>query len=98
MKTPIYKQILIKNSQINTVLIALDKANLIIASARLGFVMCGYLDIAVAEKMGDAACIVSGVSTIEQLLEKPVVKLTSKAKQLGVCLGQTGEQALEKMV
>lgn len=98
MKTPIYKQILIKNSPINTVLIPLDKANLIIVYATRGFIMCGYLDIAVAEKMNDAACIVSGVSSVEQLLEKPVVKLTSKAEQLGICLGETGQQALEKML
>jgi uncharacterized protein YunC (DUF1805 family) len=98
MQTPIYKQILIKNSEINTVLIPLGKANLIIAYARQGFIMCGYLDITVAEKIGDVACVVSGVSTIEQLLEKPVVKLTKQAAELGICLGQTARQALEKMI
>ncbi|MBU1045124.1 MAG: DUF1805 domain-containing protein [Candidatus Omnitrophica bacterium] len=98
MKTPIYKQISMKNSLVNTVLIPTAKANLIIVSAAQGFLMCGYLNIDVAEKLGDAACIVSGVSTVEQLLAKPVVKLTKQAEQLGICLGDTGQQALEKML
>jgi len=97
MKTSIYDQILIKNFPINTVLIPTAQANLIIASARCGFIMCGYLNIAIAEKLGDAACIVSGVSTIEELLAKPVVKLTKQAEEIGICLGDTGQQALEKM-
>lgn len=98
METPIYKDILINNSSINTVLIKMPHANLIIASAARGFIMCGYLDIAIAEKIGDSACVVSGVTTVEELLARSVVKLTAQAKQLGVCLGDSGRQALEKML
>ncbi len=98
MKTPIYEQILVKDSPINTVLIPTAQSNLIIASASRGFIMCGYLNIDIAEKLGDAACIVSGVSTVDQLMAKPVVKLTRQAQELGICLGDTGHEALEKML
>ncbi len=98
MRTVICEQILIKDSPINTVLLSTAQSNLIIASASRGFIMCGYLNIDIAEKLGDAACIVSGVSTVEQLMVKPVVKITKQAQELGICLGDTGHEALEKML
>ncbi len=75
----------------------LGKAPLIIAKTDKGYVMCGYLNIEVAEKLGDAAAIVSGVSSVEELLEKPVKAVTTKARSLGVEPGMTGREALEKM-
>ncbi len=63
-----------------------------------GYVMCGYLDINTAEKLNDVACVVSGVKTVEELLSKPVVKLTSQAQKLGICLGAFGKDALTKML
>ncbi len=75
----------------------LGKAPLIIAKTDKGYIMCGYLNIEVAEKLGDAAAIVSGVSSVEELLEKPVKAVTTKARSLGVKPGMTGREALEKM-
>ena len=75
----------------------LGKAPLIIAKTDKGYVMCGYLNIEVAEKLGDVAAIVSGVSSVEELLEKPVKAVTTKARSLGVEPGMTGREALEKM-
>ncbi len=75
----------------------LGKAPLIIAKTDKGYVMCGYLNIEVAEKLGDAAAIVSGVSSVEELLEKPVKAVTTRARSLGVEPGMTGREALEKM-
>ena len=97
MNQPEYKKINKDGIEINTVLIQMPKANLIIAASGCGFVMCGYLDISIAEKMGDIACVVSGVSTVDQMLEKPVVKLTEAAKTLGIELGMSGLDALKKM-
>ncbi len=75
----------------------LGRAPLIIAKADEGYVMCGYLNIDTAEKLGDAAAIVSGVKSVEELLEKPVKAVTTKARSLGVEPGMTGREALEKM-
>ncbi len=76
----------------------LGKAPLILVKADKGYVMCGYLNINVAEKLGDAAAVVSGVNSIEELLEKPVKEVTSKARELGIKPGMTGMEALQKMV
>lgn len=88
----------IGNDVIETLVVKLNNANLIIATAPKGFLMCGYLDIAMAEKIKDAACIVTGVKTVEELLNKPVVKLTPEAQKLGITLGMSGRDALEKMI
>ncbi len=76
----------------------LGNAPLIIVKGDKGYVMCGYLNVEVAEKLGDAAAIVSGVSSVEELLEKPVKAVTSKAKEYGVKEGMKGLEALEKLV
>jgi len=78
--------------------IPLNNAVLVIAIGKKGFVMCGYLNIEAAEKMGDAACVVKGVKNVDELLAGEVVALTSHAKKLGIELGRTGKKALEKLV
>jgi uncharacterized protein YunC (DUF1805 family) len=77
------------------VLVRLGKAPLILISAKKGFVMCGYLNMETAGKLGDAACMVRGVSTFEEVLSARVVTATAKAKELGVKEGMCGEEALE---
>lgn len=88
----------INNTAIQTFFIKLPQANLILAVAPKGIVMCGYLDITVAQKLNEVACVVSGVKTVKELLEKPVVKLTSEAEKLGVRIGRSGEDALRRML
>lgn len=98
MSIPVQKSVLINTVEVHTILVPLAQANLVIAVAPKDLVMCGYLDISVAQKIGDAACVVTGVESVEELLEKPVVKLTQQAKALGISLGVSGRQALEKML
>jgi uncharacterized protein YunC (DUF1805 family) len=77
--------------------LSLQNANLLIVVAKKGYVMCGYLNIETAEKLGDAACIVTGVSTFEEVLDAKVKEYTTKAAELGVTTGMTGRQAIEKL-
>jgi uncharacterized protein YunC (DUF1805 family) len=74
--------------------VSVGKAPLIVISAKKGFVMCGYLNIETAEKLGDAACMVRGVSTFEDVLSAKVAAASSKAKELGVKEGMSGKEAL----
>ncbi|MFH1458866.1 MAG: DUF1805 domain-containing protein [Candidatus Omnitrophota bacterium] len=84
--------------KLETLVVKFKQANLVLVNAPKGFIMCGYLNIEAAQKMGDAACIITGVSTVEELLAKPVVNLTTKAEDLGITRGITGEEALKKML
>lgn len=71
---------------------------LLLIVAERGFVMCGFLNVDAAERLGVAAAMVSGVRTFEDVLEAPVRACTSKARELGVREGMKGREALELMI
>ena len=73
----------------------MQHASLIVVKAERGFVMCGYLDISTAEKLGDVAVRVSGVNTFEDVLTAEVKSITPQAKELGITLGMRAKDALE---
>jgi uncharacterized protein YunC (DUF1805 family) len=78
--------------------IPLPKAPLVLAHGKNGFVMCGYLNVATAEKLGVAAAMVRGVSTVDDLLAAKIVELTTAAKEKGIEIGMTGRDALAKLL
>jgi uncharacterized protein YunC (DUF1805 family) len=78
--------------------IPLGNAPLLVIKAERGYLMCGYLDIAAAEKLGDAAAVVRGVRTFEDMLSAGVEEVTSAAEALGVERGMRGREALERML
>ena len=71
---------------------------LLLIVAERGFVMCGFLNVEAAERLGVAAAMVSGVRTFEDVLEAPVRACTSRARELGVEEGMKGRKALELMM
>lgn len=75
----------------------MQNAPLLVIKADKGFVMCGYLDMATAERLGDIAVRVSGVNSFEDVLNAEVAAATKAAKDLGVKEGMSGRQALELM-
>jgi len=75
-------------------IIPTENAKIVILSAPRGFIMCGYLNIDVAERLGDAAAIVTGIETENEALSAKIVAATSAAKALGIEVGMSGEEAL----
>lgn len=71
---------------------------LLILVGQKGFVMCGFLNIEAAERVGVAAAMVSGVKTFDDVLKAEVKASTSKAKDLGVKAGMKGEDTLKLML
>lgn len=74
-----------------------EKTNILLVKATGGFVGCGYFDVAVANRVGDAVAIVTGVKTIDELLAAPVVRLSDKAREAGVAEGMSGRDALMRL-
>ena len=74
-----------------------DSPPLLLIVTERGFVMCGFLNIEAAEKLGVAAAMVSGVKTFEDVLDAQVKAMTSKAKGFGVEVGMKGTEALKHM-
>lgn len=76
----------------------MEHAPLLVIRANKGFVMCGYLNIEVANKLGDAAVRVTGVKTFDDVLNAKAVDVSEAAKKLGITIGMPAREALEKMV
>jgi len=72
-----------------------DSPPLLLVIAEKGFVMCGFLNVDVAEKLGVAAAVVSGVKSFEDVVNAQVKAVTSEAKNLGVEEGMKGADALK---
>lgn len=68
--------------------------SILVIAAENGFLACGYINIDVANRVGDICAIVTGVKTHEDMLEAHVVKMSEKAAELGVKKGMIGTEAL----
>jgi len=71
---------------------------LLLIKGSRGFIMCGYLNISVADRLGLAAARVVGVRTVEDMLEKNIVEVTAKARELGIKEGMKVREALKFIV
>ena len=87
----------IGGKKVKGIVIDMPNAPLVLAKTGKGYVMCGYLNMETAEKLGDIAAIVRGVNSVDDLLEAKIVVVSSKARELGVKEGMTGIEALERM-
>jgi len=74
-----------------------DSPPLLLLIAEKGFVMCGFLNVEAAERLGVAAAMVSGVKTFDDVLNAQVKAITSKAKSFGAEVGIKGSEALKHM-
>ncbi len=92
----IEKEIKIKNSIFKGIELDLcDSSKLLVITGKKGYIMCGYLNINTAQKRDDVACIVTGVKTIEDILNSKIVALTAKAQSLGISMNMEVRKALE---
>jgi uncharacterized protein YunC (DUF1805 family) len=74
-----------------------DSPPLLLLIAEKGFVMCGFLNMEAAERLGVTAAMVSAVKTFEDMLNAQVKAMTSKAKGIGVEVGMKSTEALKHM-
>ncbi|HUS78247.1 MAG TPA: DUF1805 domain-containing protein [Patescibacteria group bacterium] len=70
-------------------------APLLLVEGNKGFVMCGYLNIDAAEKVGATAAVVSGVSSFDDVLNAEIRTATTKAKALGLEPGKTVKDVIK---
>ena len=76
----------------------LGKAQLIVAAVTKGYVMCGYLNVETANKLGDCAARVSGVTTLDDLLDAKINAVSETAKHQGLHEGMTGREFLNALL
>lgn len=68
-----------------------------------GIVGCGIYDVHTAGEFGQAIAIARGTPANplvepEDLFEAKIVDMTPKAKELGITIGMSGREAVEKML
>ena len=73
----------------------LGNAPLLILRGEHGYVMCGYLSLETAEKLGDTAIRVTGVKDLDSLLGAVVSGITTKASALGIGVGDKVSSIIE---
>lgn len=73
------------------------KSPLLVIKAPKGVMGCGYLNIETFNRTGEAAVIVRGVNTHEDMLNATVVAASEAAQALGIEPGITGAVALQKL-
>ena len=92
------EKIKIGEKYIQAYLLPFFEKSLIVLLGEKGFVICGYLDLAVAEKFSDPAVRIVGVSTIKEALEAKVDGCTTQAQELGIYKGQPIVEVLKLIV
>jgi uncharacterized protein YunC (DUF1805 family) len=75
----------------------MEFAPLLVIRAGCGFVMCGYLNIDIANKLGEVAVRVSGVKSFEDVLSTKAADVSEAAKKRGISAGMTAKEALNLM-
>ncbi len=72
--------------------------SILLIKAPHGFLGCGYFSLETAEKVGDAAVIVTGVKNFEDMLAAKVKAVSPAAAALGITTEMNGRQALLKLI
>ena len=78
--------------------IDLGKAPLLLIQAKKGYVMCGYLNMNTANKLGDIAGKVTGVKTFDEVLNADVVEVSENAKLIGLTQGMKVKDFLNALL
>jgi len=91
----VLKKIKIGEKYISVISLKLGSKNLIVLSGSRGYVMCGYLNLSVAEKFKDLAVKITGISNVQEALKTKVVSLTSVARKNGIFKGQVIKDVLK---
>jgi len=95
MKT---KTIALEKGEVIGYYIDLGNAPLILIQTKKGYVMCGYLNMNAANKLGDIAGKVTGVKTFDDVLNAPLVEISENAKKVGLKEGMNARDFLNKLL
>ena len=91
----IFKKIKLEDEEADGYSINIGNAPLLIIKAKKGYVMCGYLNIATANKIGDIAGIVTGVKDFDDVLNADIIEISENAKKMGLKTGIKGKDFLK---
>ncbi|HWR27600.1 MAG TPA: DUF1805 domain-containing protein [Candidatus Thermoplasmatota archaeon] len=88
----------LERGQVTGYYIDLGKAPLLILQAKKGYIMCGYLNMNTANKLGDVAGKVTGVKTFDDMLKATVIEVSENAKKEGLKEGMSAQDFLNNLL
>jgi uncharacterized protein YunC (DUF1805 family) len=91
----INRTIKVGKKSIETFLIPLLGNNLILLKGSRGYIMCGYLNLNAARRFREVAVKVTGVKTIDDMLQASVHSCSPAAARLGIAKGQPVKTVLK---
>jgi uncharacterized protein YunC (DUF1805 family) len=92
------KIILLEKGEAKGYSIDLGNAPLLLIQTKKGYVMCGYLNMNAANKLGDIAGRVTGVKTFDEMLNADVVEVSENAARMGLTQGMNVKDFLNVLV
>ncbi len=75
----------------------MERAPLVIIKGNKGYVMCGYLNMETADKLGDIAVRVKGVKDADTILASNVEAVSVRAKEIGIDVGMPVRTIISKL-
>lgn len=81
------------DKQLQGIKVSLPGAPVLMLVGSKGFVGCGYFSVDVADKVGHALAVVSGVGSFEDMLNARVKAVSPEAADAGVTVDMTGAEA-----
>ncbi|MDP6524269.1 MAG: DUF1805 domain-containing protein [Kiritimatiellia bacterium] len=75
--------------------VSLPNAPVLMLVGSKGFLGCGYFGVDVADKVGHALAVVSGVSSFDDMLGATVKAFSTAAGDIGITTEMTGAEAAE---
>jgi uncharacterized protein YunC (DUF1805 family) len=70
---------------------------LLIIKEKKGILACAYINPETCNKTGEACAIVSGVNNHDDMKKAKVIAISKAAETLGINIGDSGEEALQKL-
>jgi uncharacterized protein YunC (DUF1805 family) len=71
-----------------------DSPPFLLIICKTGLIGCGFVNIEAAERLNVPAAMVTGVKTLDEVLDAEVKAATSKAQVKGVQIGMKGKDAV----
>lgn len=91
------KHLFLENGKSTGYCIDLGNAPFLLIQAKKGYIMCGYLNMTTANKLGDIAGKVTGVKTFEEMLNADVVEVSENAALVGLRQGMQAKDFLNAL-
>ena len=97
-----HTKVQLTNKQAQGYVIPLGPFNIVLAATDIGLVGCGAIDVAALDRFDYPAARVkaaggSSIVTIDDLLDGEVKDTNAAAIKLGIKIGMSGREALERM-